>query len=109
MTEIKIIKKQGKILGFECAGHAGFAPSGQDVVCAAISTLVGSCHLGIAKVLGLPHTYKIDEEAGFFALNITPQIAQNEGAQIVLETFVQSVQDLANTNQKFIKLKIIGG
>lgn len=38
MINIRIDKKDGRSL---CAfGHAGFAPAGQDIVCAAVSTLV---------------------------------------------------------------------
>lgn len=34
---IKIIHEQGRI---KIDGHAGYAPAGQDIVCAAVSTLV---------------------------------------------------------------------
>ena len=105
MTEIKIIKKQGKILGFECKGHSGYAESGADIICAAISTLAGSCHLGISKILGLAHTFEIDENKGYFKLMLELESVQNQSAQVLLQTFSQSAEELANSYKKFIKLK----
>ena len=41
MTTITIYKSdQGSYKGFTCKGHAGFADSGNDIVCAAISCAV---------------------------------------------------------------------
>ena len=31
---------KGKIRGFKCLGHAGYADAGEDIVCAAVSILV---------------------------------------------------------------------
>ena len=40
MTKISVFKKDGIYTGFEVSGHAGYAESGKDIVCAAISMLV---------------------------------------------------------------------
>ena len=39
MTEITIVTHDGTYRGFECHGHAGYADSGEDIVCSAISAL----------------------------------------------------------------------
>ncbi len=39
MTEIRIFQKNGTYQGFVAEGHSGFADSGEDIVCAAISVL----------------------------------------------------------------------
>ncbi|MBR5226972.1 MAG: ribosomal-processing cysteine protease Prp [Clostridia bacterium] len=109
MTTIKIFKQKGKIKGFECSGHTGFGERGQDILCSAISTLVGSCHLGLSKVLGFETDFKIDEENGYFALSIEENALENQSAQLLFEVFAESIKDLALDYQKFIKLKIIGG
>ena len=109
MTTIKIFKQKGKTKGFECSGHTGFGVQGQDVLCSAISTLVGSCHLGLSKVLGVATDFQIDEENGYFALSIEDDALENQSAQLLFEVFIESVKDLAFDYQKFIKLKVIGG
>ena len=105
MTQITVFKEKGKIWGFECKGHSGYAESGADIICAAISTLAGSCHLGISKILGLAHTFEIDENKGYFKLMLKPESAQNQSAQVLLQTFAQSAEELADSHKKFIKLK----
>ncbi len=39
MTKISIVKSNGKYKGFECLGHSGYAEAGEDIVCAAVSSL----------------------------------------------------------------------
>lgn len=36
----KIVNELGETAGFRCEGHAGYAESGNDIVCAAVSALV---------------------------------------------------------------------
>ncbi|MCR5053512.1 MAG: ribosomal-processing cysteine protease Prp [Lachnospiraceae bacterium] len=40
MTKVTIRTHDGIYKGFKCLGHAGFAESGDDIVCAAVSILV---------------------------------------------------------------------
>ncbi len=35
--------RDGRLIGFSCIGHAGFADSGRDIVCSAVSALTLSC------------------------------------------------------------------
>lgn len=41
------------LVGLESRGHSGAAPKGQDVVCAAVSTLVHGLLLGLSDVAGV--------------------------------------------------------
>ena len=36
---------EGLSLRLEAAGHAGYAPAGQDIVCAGASTQIGRAHV----------------------------------------------------------------
>ena len=41
MIQAAIIRnRNGRYIGFECIGHAGYAEAGSDIVCAGVSTLV---------------------------------------------------------------------
>ena len=42
---------RGKIRGFSAKGHASSGPSGQDIVCAAVSVLTDSVFLGLDRHL----------------------------------------------------------
>ena len=37
MTTIRFDRRAGRILGFSCQGHSGYAEAGEDIVCAAVS------------------------------------------------------------------------
>jgi uncharacterized protein YsxB (DUF464 family) len=34
MTTVRFLRRGGRLYGFEAGGHAGYAPSGEDIVCA---------------------------------------------------------------------------
>jgi len=41
MIKVTIYKNHEKVyIGFDCIGHAGYANSGQDIICAGVSVLV---------------------------------------------------------------------
>ena len=40
MTRVEFFNQNGRINGFCCAGHSGYAEEGSDIVCAAVSTAV---------------------------------------------------------------------
>ena len=108
MTTIKIFKANNQINGFEASGHTGYAEQGSDILCASVSSLIGACHLGLKKVLGLNPSYEINHETGFFKLWLSRPDAQNPSAQVLLQTLAQSLEELALNNKKFIKLQIKG-
>ena len=39
MTRCVLFIRDGQVTGFVCAGHAGYAEAGEDIVCAAVSAL----------------------------------------------------------------------
>ena len=43
MIRVTFLQKDGLLAGFECRGHAGYAPAGEDIVCAAVSVLTTTC------------------------------------------------------------------
>ncbi len=65
MTEITIYKtKAGEYQKFTCEGHAAYADSGQDIVCAAISVLVINTVNALDEITKEPIQVEADEEAG---------------------------------------------
>ena len=50
MTAIIVEKANGKILSVEASGHTGYAESGEDIVCAALSAIIQTAALGLTEV-----------------------------------------------------------
>ena len=49
MTVITVLKKHGRLVGFEAKGHSGYAEAGEDIVCAAVSAVMQTAVIGILK------------------------------------------------------------
>lgn len=82
-----------RIHAFELTGHAGYADSGQDIVCAGISAL------GIAACNGLEHFLstppKVQEADGYLACKLIGIPEQElEKAQWILQTMVLGIEQI---------------
>ena len=103
MTNIKIFKSGQNITKFTISGHSGYAESGKDIVCSAISTLSQSICVGLENVLNLNPSIKIEE--GFLECILPKNLSakQNDEAQILLKTFEQSVEQILLGDKKLKK------
>ena len=108
MTNIKIFTKNNKIVSFEISGHTGFANSGKDIVCSAISAISQSACLGITKVLNINAVVNKNDSKGYLKLQLPKNINDNdlEKAQIILRTMQLSLQDLLFEYGDYIKMEV---
>jgi uncharacterized protein YsxB (DUF464 family) len=92
MTTVRFLVQDGRLYGFRASGHAGYANSGEDIVCAAVSALTQTALLGLGEVLKVPVEWSADEEKG--ALSALIQEA-TEGTEIVLRTLEAGLTNIA--------------
>lgn len=57
MTTLRLLKKQQRFVGFRCEGHSGYADEGEDIVCAAISSITQFC-ISCAEEFDIPMVYR---------------------------------------------------
>ena len=91
MTNITLMNegKRGKICGYRVEGHAGYAPNGEDIVCAAISILATTCANSLTLVAGMkPEIIQKD------ALLEVKLRRPNRKARVVFDVFVTGVNSL---------------
>jgi uncharacterized protein YsxB (DUF464 family) len=50
VTRVTLFWGKEGLVGLESAGHSGFAPAGEDIVCAAVSALVQALLVGLRDV-----------------------------------------------------------
>jgi uncharacterized protein len=67
MTEIRILRSQKNICGIEISGHSGYAGHGQDIVCAALSTLAQTLEIGLTEVLAIDGVFLRKEPVSGYA------------------------------------------
>ena len=64
MTRVEFFDQDGRISGFCCSGHSGYAEAGSDIVCAAITSAVRLVDATVNDVLGLAASVKVHERSG---------------------------------------------
>lgn len=101
MTTLTMLHKGQQIIGFRCEGHSGYADEGEDIVCAAISSMTQFC-LCYAEQYGIKLAYRKDD--GLLECSLIK--FDNEFSKLlkVLET---SVSDLAQVYPDNIQLQIM--
>ncbi|MDD2226970.1 MAG: ribosomal-processing cysteine protease Prp [Clostridia bacterium] len=109
MTTIKIFKQKKMIISIECSGHSGYAEKGSDIVCSAISAIIGTCYLGLKNVVKAEFKHSQDDEKGYFLIKINENLDTilMEKAQIILQTTVLSLTELSKDYKKFVTIKLI--
>lgn len=109
MVDITITKKEGKIVKVDCAGHTGFAEQGEDIVCAALSSVVQTALLGLLTVAKIKVDFlRIDNEGRLsFALPDGLDEKKAHDAQVILDTMLCGVSDLREGFSDFINLEVI--
>ncbi len=94
MVEVRIRKdSRERLSSFFATGHAGWADSGSDVVCAAVSTVLQVAWLGLSEVAKI----EIDtsREAGRLTLAWRPGDRGNETVCAIVQTAALSVERIA--------------
>ncbi|NLN16350.1 MAG: ribosomal-processing cysteine protease Prp [Firmicutes bacterium] len=94
---------QGRISGFRVHGHAGYAPRGEDIVCAAVSALAQTTVLGLAEHAGAQPL--VDVKEGDLSCEVpSPEAA---GVQLLLRTMVSGLEQIAANYPGYVTLRRI--
>ena len=96
MTTVTIIQfKDGEYKGFVCAGHAGYANSGSDIVCAAISVLVINTINSLDQLTrGIPRCRNGRDRR----IGISCQFKEplNEAQKLLMDSFVLGIEHVVD-------------
>jgi len=100
MITVRIFDKAGLLYGFEVTGHSGSAPSGEDVVCAAVSSAAYMVANTVTDILGFQAEVLTGE--ALMRLKITD--SRSSEAQALLKGFQQHIAALCGEYPKNIKI-----
>lgn len=105
MTSIVFKRCLGKIISFKISGHSGFADSGEDIVCSAVSAVSLSTVIGITEVLNVDAKYHMDD--GFLSLSIEDKPKEViENCQVLFETMLLGLKRMEMSYGEYIKVEI---
>ena len=76
MIKVSIYRNEdNKVIGFRCAGHAGYAESGSDIICAAVSALTMTTINSIDTFTKDTYSYDEDEAKGMMDFKIVSSLS----------------------------------
>ena len=84
MTKCEFFRDGARITGFSISGHSGYAEAGSDIVCAAISAVVGMVEATINDVCGGKAKVRIKEADARITLILPASCEEEESIQSAL-------------------------
>ncbi len=93
---------RGECTGYRITGHALYAPSGQDIVCAAVSCLAITCCNALETVTGKEPQARIED--GLLDVTVCDP---GHDAQVILQVLRQGLKDLQAQYPKHIRVNEI--
>lgn|SRR5690554_3043033 len=108
MTSIQLLRSAGRFVGFKAKGHTGYGPTGQDIVCAGVSTLVQTTVLGLQELVGLDLEIKQNQKNGLFHCLIPTTVDENklEQAHLIFNLMYLGLQQIAQEYRKYVQISL---
>ena len=106
-----IVKKDagGRYCGFSSSGHAGYAEKGDDVVCAAISTLTLTAVLALEKLTALKPKVRQNEKAALLECNWTNEPTQVERSDLIIRMMLLGLGEIRKQYSKYLMVGEVEG
>ena len=101
-----LYRKDGRYTGFEARGHSGYAETGSDIVCAAVSVLGCTCVNSLEALLGVRARIGANRE-GLLTFDLPSMTEdQEQGAQLLMGALAQGLSDVQEEYPGYVKFEI---
>ena len=104
MTRCEFFTENERITGFSVSGHSGYAESGADIVCAAISAAVSMAEATINDVCGAKAKVRVGEDEARITLKLPKSCDEEESVQAVLAGMMVTLINLQEDYSDFIEV-----
>ena len=104
MTKCEFFTEGDRITGFSVSGHSGYAESGSDIVCAAISAVVTMAEATINEVCGAKAKVRVKEEDARVTLLLPTSCDEEESVQAVLSGMMLTLISLREDYPDYIEV-----
>lgn len=95
MTTIRFDRTRGRLTGFTCQGHSGFAETGSDIVCAAVTSALRLTECTINDVYHADAAVDLDDQTAKITLSLR---SPDRDCERVLEGFLLYMRELSKEN-----------
>ncbi len=104
MTRCEFFTEDDRITGFSVSGHSGYAESGSDIVCAAISAVVSMVEATINDVCGAKAKVRVKQEDARITLTLPASCDEEESVQAVLAGMLLYLCNLRDEYSDYIEV-----
>jgi len=87
-------KVNKNLLGVESRGHSGSGGKGEDIVCAAVSTLIHTLFLGLRDVAKIPMEREVDASVPLIGIKWPEEVAGE--VNLLTATVALSLKEIAS-------------
>ena len=101
MTTVKLIKNGDATVGFDVSGHSGYAESGSDIVCAAITSSVSLVETILNDSFDAGADVTVDPNTARITLMLNKSC---DKCHSVLKAFERHVRSISEEYPKYIKI-----
>ncbi|MDP2857232.1 MAG: ribosomal-processing cysteine protease Prp [Bacillota bacterium] len=107
MIEAVITRNSGgQVVGITVSGHSGYAESGSDIVCAAVSAVVQTAILGLKNVRGLDVRDRTGDGELEFRIGRATGLEALCRADAITSTMVLGLKDIEQSYGDYLKVRI---
>ena len=106
MTTVHVRRDEQGVCGLTVKGHAGYAKSGSDIVCASASVLITTCANALQSVAKITPLLNVTEKPALIAVDLPKGISpeQTHDSRIILETVLQGFKDVAAQYPRYLQI-----
>ena len=104
MTRCEFFRDGARITGFSVSGHSGYEEAGKDIVCAAISAVVGMAEATINDVCGGKAKVRVKEADARITLTLPAACDEEEAIQATLAGMMLYLLSLRDDYPDFIEV-----
>ena len=104
MTRCEFFTEGDRITGFSISGHSGYAESGADIVCAAVSAVVTMAEATINDVCGAKAKVRVKDEQARITLTLPVSCDEEETVQAVLAGMMITLAGMRDDYPDYIEV-----
>ena len=104
MTRCEFFTEGERINGFSVSGHSGYAESGSDIVCAAISAVVTMAEATINEVCGAKAKVRVKDEQARVTLMLPAVCDEEDTVQAVLAGMMLTLCSMRDDYPDYIEV-----
>ena len=93
-----------RITGFSVSGHSGYAESGSDIICAAITAIVTMAEATINDVCGAKAKVRVKDEQARITLTLPVSCDEEETVQAVLAGMMITLAGMRDDYPDYIEV-----